>query len=58
MQQQTLSLPSRRERREDEFITSYVNMLAVMRRLHDLSGDPNIRDIIDQAELALGRVPH
>jgi hypothetical protein len=28
-----------------------------MRRLHDLGGDPNIREIILRAEAALGRVP-
>ncbi len=34
-----------------------VEALAVMRRLHDLGGDPNIREIILRAEAALGRVP-
>ena len=46
------------ERSEDEFITSYQEMLAVMRRIHDLGGDPNIKAIIDGAQAALGRVPH
>jgi hypothetical protein len=52
-----MRLPLRRERTEDEFVTAFFDMLAVMRRLHDLSGDPNIREIILRAEAALGRVP-
>ena len=52
-----MRMPVRRERTEDEFISSYLEMLNVMRRIHDLGGDPHIRDIIARAEAALARVP-
>jgi hypothetical protein len=55
---QPMRMPLRRERTEDEFVASYLEMLSVMRRLHDLSGDPGMRDIITKDEAALGRVPH
>jgi hypothetical protein len=48
------------ERTEDEFISSFQEMLAVMRRIHDLGGDPNIKEIIDRgghAKLSLRRGP-
>lgn len=47
------TLPGKRE--EDEYSQSYVAMLNVMRRVHDLYGDPAIGDIIKKAERALAR---
>ena len=46
---------TRRERAEDGFITSFQEMLAVMRRIHDRGGDPNIKAIIERAQAARGR---
>jgi hypothetical protein len=55
---QSMRVPMRRERAEDEFISAYTDMLGIMRKLFDLGGDPNIKAIIEKAEAALGRVPH
>jgi hypothetical protein len=42
-------------RDEGGFTQSFVAMLNVMRRLHDLYGDPDIQQIITKAERALAR---
>lgn len=40
---------------EDGFQNSFLSMLSVMRRIHDMTGDPTIKAIIDDAERALSR---
>lgn len=39
----------------DGYQASFVAMLNVMRRIHDMTGDPAIKNIIDDAERALSR---
>jgi hypothetical protein len=52
----TLQMPSFKQMRDrDEFTEAFVEMLNVMRRIHDLGGDPGIKEIITKAERALGR---
>ena len=53
-----MRIPLRRERTEDEFIASYRELLAVVQRVYDLGGDPQIKLIVERANSALGRVPH
>ena len=51
----TLRMPTKQVHDEDEFTQAYVTMLGVMRRVYDLGGDPEIKNIIDKAERALAR---
>lgn len=42
-------------REEDQFQHAFIAMLNVMRRIHDMTGDASIKEIIDKAERALSR---
>lgn len=49
--------PLRFSRREDPKDTALKECIGVMQRLYDLTGQPDIKEIIDRANLALGGVP-
>jgi hypothetical protein len=53
--QQPPHQPQRQVREEDQFQHAFIAMLNVMRRIHDMTGDPSIKEIIDKAERALAR---
>jgi hypothetical protein len=46
-----------RERREDPAVTSYKDMLAFVQRVYDLTGQPDLKVMIDAAHQQLGRLP-
>ena len=50
-----LSLPG--DRREDPFVTSYKEMLVLVQRMYDMTGQPDLKVMIDKAHSNLGRVP-
>ena len=53
----TLHMPSR-ERNEDPFVQSYKEMLAVIVRMYEATGQLDLKEMIDRAHAQLGRVPH
>lgn len=46
-----------RERREDPYVTSFNKLLAFAQRAYDMTGQPDIREMIDEARAVAGRVP-
>jgi hypothetical protein len=46
-----------RPRLEEPYVTSFNEMLAFVQRVHDLTGQPDLKDIIDRAHAVAGRVP-
>lgn len=47
----------RSERREDPMVTSFKELLGVVQRIYDLTGQLDLKRVIDNAQKQLGRVP-
>jgi len=53
----TLHLPSRDRNTEDQFVSSYKEMLAVIVRMYEMTGQSDLKIMIDRAYTQLGRMP-
>lgn len=49
--------PFNRERKEDARISSHRECLDIVKRIYDLTGQPDLKEIIDRADMSLAGVP-
>jgi len=49
--------PPNVQRNEDGYLASFKEMLALVTRIYEASGQPDLKAMIDRAHAQLGRVP-